>query len=100
LVDHEGYYLAHPEADKLWGSPHDLNTGANLRRDAPEVADRVLSGQAGVVYVGDEVWVYVPIFPAPGRDPAYFWVLIRRDGCSTRPGWRSIGWMPRAAGTM
>ena len=79
LVDHEGYYLAHPEADKLWGSPHDLNTGANLRRDAPEVADQVLSGRAGVVYVGDEVWVYVPIFPASQTDPAYFWVLIRRE---------------------
>ena len=79
LVDSEGYYLFHPDPAKRWGSPHDLNTGESLRRDAPDVADEVLSGRSGVVYRQDEVWVYTPIYPAEQEDPQYYWVLIRRE---------------------
>ncbi|NPA06731.1 MAG: HAMP domain-containing protein [Chloroflexi bacterium] len=79
LVDREGYYLAHPDPTKRWGGPRDLNTGEGLRRDAPEIADQVLSGQRGVVFYKDQVWVYVPIYPAPEEQPDEFWVLIRQE---------------------
>ncbi len=79
LVDSEGYYLFHPDPAKRWGSPHDLDTGESLRRDAPDVADQVLSGRSGVVYRQDEVWVYTPIYPAEKENPAYYWVLVRRE---------------------
>jgi len=79
LVDSQGYYLFHPDPAKRWGSPHDLDTGMSLWRDAPDVAAQVLSGQAGVVYRQDEVWVYTPIYPAEQENPDYYWVLIRRE---------------------
>ncbi len=79
LVDREGYYLAHPDPTKRWGGPRDLNTGEGLRRDAPEIADQVLSGQRGVAFYDDQVWVYVPIYPAPEEQPDEFWVLIRQE---------------------
>jgi len=79
LVDSQGYYLFHPDPAKRWGSPHDLDTGASLRQDAPDIASEVLSGRSGVVYRDDEVWVYTPIYPAEKENPAYYWVLIRRE---------------------
>ncbi len=79
LVDQEGYYLFHPDPRKQWGSPHDLDTGENLYRDAPEIAAEVLSGRSGAVEYGAEVWVYLPIHPAPRENSAYYWVLIQRE---------------------
>ncbi len=79
LVDQEGYYLFHPDPAKRWGSPHDLNTGESLTRDAPEIAAQVLSGRSGAVAYRDEVWVYLPIYPAPEERPDYYWVLIQRE---------------------
>ncbi len=79
LVDQEGYYLFHPDPAKRWGSPHDLGTGESLLRDAPEIAAQVLSGRSGAVAYRDEVWVYLPIYPAPEERPDYYWVLIQRE---------------------
>ncbi len=79
LVDQNGYYLAHPDPEKRWGGPNDLNTGAGLRQDFPNQASALLSGQEGRLEIQREVWVYRPIFPSPEENPAYFWVLIRRE---------------------
>ncbi|NPA26540.1 MAG: HAMP domain-containing protein [Chloroflexi bacterium] len=79
LVDREGYYLAHPDPDKRWGGPRDLDTGEGLYRDAPDIAAEVLSGKRGVLFYKDEVWVYLPIYPAPEDQPNEYWVLIRRE---------------------
>jgi len=45
-VDHEGFYLLHPDPAKRWGGPLDLNTGQRLQQDFPTLATQILSQQA------------------------------------------------------
>ncbi len=50
LANEEGYYLAHPDPNRLWGGPADLNTGEGLARDYGPLADTLLSTAQGVAY--------------------------------------------------
>lgn len=43
LVDEKGYYLVHPDPNKTWGAPWDLNTGHTLYQDYPHLAKRLLT---------------------------------------------------------
>lgn len=76
LVNHEGFYLAHPEESKEWGA--DLGTDQQLDRDYPkETASSILSGKAGVLSQGfDDIFVYQPIVPDP-LHPEKFWVVVQ-----------------------
>jgi signal transduction histidine kinase/DNA-binding response OmpR family regulator len=47
LADEEGYYFAHPDARKCWGSKRDLDTGESLRRDYPTLAQTILNQSEG-----------------------------------------------------
>ena len=37
LVDHEGFYVSHPDPDHQWGAPSLLDTGYGLANDDPEL---------------------------------------------------------------
>lgn len=78
-MDQQGCYLAHPDPAKRWGGPKDLDIQGGLWNDAPHQAAAILSGQPGHVRVGDEVWVYRPVYPSPEENPGHFWVIIRRE---------------------
>lgn len=43
LVDQDGYYLAHPNANKRWGGQPDLNTGENFTQDYPHFAAKMMA---------------------------------------------------------
>lgn len=47
LVNREGYYLAHPDATRLWGGPKNLAHGYGLSSDYPGLEARLLSGNEG-----------------------------------------------------
>lgn len=50
LADENGYYLAHPDALRLWGGPADLNTGHGVARDYGGVFSILTSQPQGLVY--------------------------------------------------
>ena len=73
LVNHDGFYLAHPDKSKEWG--FELNHDERLGADYSSVAAQVLGGEAGVVQEGGEVLAFTPVRPqqqSGKRD----WVLI------------------------
>ncbi|MBI3922109.1 MAG: PAS domain S-box protein, partial [Armatimonadetes bacterium] len=76
IADAEGYYVHHTDVKKEFGGPGDLNTGENVRRDYPDLADQILSGKRGREYgrTGDVIF-YQPIL-SPGT-PRRLWILGR-----------------------
>ena len=76
LVDREGYYLSHPDPAQLWGSPRDLNTGANLSADVPEAWEAIEQTPAGVFTPPPQSWLagvweeLLPVGLLPGLDSA------------------------------
>jgi len=51
VTDKRGFYIYHSqEPSKEWGGQNDLNTGASLFKDYPEVAQQILSKQEGEAY--------------------------------------------------
>ncbi len=63
VVNQEGYYLKHPNADKQWG--FELNQNNNLRNDYPEaVVQQLLSGENGLITdVANSVITYKTVYP-------------------------------------
>ncbi len=75
MADQDGYYLVHPDPDKLWGGPADLNTGESVKKDFPDISDQVLSGQPGDVITENHMVIYTPVlywFQQPRR----YWVIM------------------------
>lgn len=48
LADMDGYYLAHPQQEKRWGSSRDLDSGAQASADYPGVWDLIRQSPAGM----------------------------------------------------
>jgi methyl-accepting chemotaxis protein len=74
LVSQQGHYFVHPEPAKEWGA--DLNHEENFRKDYPDVASQVLSGQAGVTRSHGQFLAYRPVYPRQG-DTSHFWVEVQ-----------------------
>jgi methyl-accepting chemotaxis protein len=74
LVDRNGTYLVNPDARKEWGT--DLGTGESFRKDFPQAADQVLSGETGVIQHQGHFLAFRPVHPKPG-DPNQFWVEVQ-----------------------
>jgi len=73
LVDADGFYLAHGDATKTWGSNRDLNTGANLREDLPNMASTLLQTAQGTLATGTALLTYQKV-AVPGSSRQ--WTLI------------------------
>ncbi len=66
LVDGKGFYLAHVDPKKVWGSPADLDTGHNLLKDEPELAAKVVNSKvATTLESGDHLIATAPVFADP-----------------------------------
>ncbi len=61
LVDQDGFYLSHPEKEKEWGGPADLDTGENFNKESD--APIILSGNLDTLQQKDHIMAYAPIFP-------------------------------------
>jgi signal transduction histidine kinase/DNA-binding NarL/FixJ family response regulator len=77
LVDQNGFYLHHPDEAKEWGMMEKLKRlRHNFKQDYPSVAEPILSGKEGTVYLSlssGEDFVYKPIFFNAG----HFFVIIK-----------------------
>lgn len=45
IIDKDGYYIVHPDSNKLYGSLNNLNTGENFAKDFPMLAKEILENQ-------------------------------------------------------
>ena len=76
MVDQDGYYLSHPDEEKLWGGPNGLANRENVNLDYGAYAGEVLSGEEGTYQTSSQVVVYTPLYPIRS-DQDKFWVLMR-----------------------
>ncbi|NOZ73333.1 MAG: HAMP domain-containing protein, partial [Chloroflexi bacterium] len=81
LVDQQGFYLMHPDPNKRWGCPRDLDTGYSLQKDYPEISDILLAGKSGNIVSRGVALSYTPVFPLGSQRDSY-WMLLRVE--STR----------------
>ncbi len=87
LVDHEGFYLHHPDAQKEWGMMAELGRSEHhVERDYPEAAREILAGRSGYqILDSKEVLLYRPILFRPGDQSAGFWTLMTLVGKAAYP---------------
>jgi len=76
LVDQDGFYLSHPDAEKEWGV--DLKRDERLGNDYPAaIAEQVLSNEQGLIRQGtDQLIAYQRIVPNPDQ-PDYLTVITQ-----------------------
>lgn len=72
LVDQDGYYLAHPESDKLWGSPRDLNSGYSLAQDYPNLMPTISELTKGFISTEQNIFTFLRV----SIQKSGFWYLI------------------------
>jgi len=76
LVDNQGYFLNHPDPEKSWGGRSDLNTGYDLKKEYPQLANRIL-GQQGIISNRALTLSYLRVsVPA---SPLFWTLIIQRD---------------------
>ncbi len=73
LVDAMGYYLAHPDVKKAWGSSRDLDTGHNLNNDFPQLAAQLMSGEDGSITTEEQAISFNKV-SVPGSK--HTWTMI------------------------
>jgi len=72
MVDEKGFYIAHPDEEKLWGAQ--LGTGEQLSRDEPELAALVANQNSGEYEDRDRVIVFTKV--ASGATIGPTWTLL------------------------
>ena len=58
LVDQDGNYLLHQNKEKEWGGEKDLNTGENIKKDFPEIAQSVLYEEGEIISKEKEFYFF------------------------------------------
>ncbi|MEO1287481.1 MAG: ATP-binding protein, partial [Chloroflexota bacterium] len=71
LVDEDGYYLSHPNADKLYG--RELGTGHTLLQDFPELSQFVTTSNSGTIDLDTYLSFFTRIVP---DETGQSWVLV------------------------
>jgi methyl-accepting chemotaxis protein len=72
MVDEKGFYVAHPDEEKLWGAQ--LGTGEQLSRDEPELAALVAAQNSGEYEDRDRVIVFTKVSSGATIGPT--WTLL------------------------
>lgn len=72
LTDSDGYYLSHPDVDRLFG--HDLETGIQLQGDLPALSQALTAPTADSLELENDIVFHQRIIP-PGQSDLY-WVLF------------------------
>lgn len=79
LIDKDGFYMLHPERQKMWGGVENLNTGINIKSDfSEETVQEIFSKKFGTIYLKDQEFVlaYHTIVLNP-QFPETFWVSLK-----------------------
>lgn len=74
LVDQDGYYLFHPDADKRWSA--ELEAGVTLEQDVPALPEQLSGNLSGItdVEIETDYYAFTPISLADEAAP--HWTLI------------------------
>jgi PAS domain S-box-containing protein len=79
LVDANGYYLFHPNSEKEWGGPRDLNTLEGFQQDAPDAWQWMQNNDKGVYVAEQYVYIIARISVGNSLTPKYLYFIQRRD---------------------
>lgn len=74
VVDGQGFFLFHPDKNKRWGGPHDLNTGITISQELPSVDISNLNKSSGVITDTKNFYAYSSIKLQSDRK----WFLIEK----------------------
>ncbi len=72
LIDEQGFYLWHPNPQKRWGAPWDLNTGEQFGRDFPDMVEVLQAETPGAFQADRRLISYMPLSP----NANYRWTLV------------------------
>lgn len=77
LIDSYGYYIVHPDENKLWGSPSDLGTDEKAQKDYPDVSNLIFEKNSGVIIDNNTVISYSKAYPNP-NNKEYHWIALKK----------------------
>lgn len=72
IVGFDGEYYFGPEADQLWGGEKNLNHGANIKNDIPEIADMITYQQEEVIQTDEYFFSSHPTRTTSSNQIAFF----------------------------
>lgn len=75
LVLPNGFFARHPQGNRRWGGPTDLGTGYDIKKEYPELAERILSSTDSIST--DELTISQAEILVPGSNK--HWRLIIQD---------------------
>lgn len=75
LLGPAGFYLVHPQSDKEWGDPENLNTGFNLYQEYPDSAAEILSGSTNTLIAKGNIMTHTPVQIDPNNSNNYIVIL-------------------------
>ncbi len=84
LVNELGYFLNHPDSQKRWGGPMDLDTKYHLEREYPTLAKQIL-GQEGH-FATPQMTLFTQIIYVPGASQ-HWTLIIQRDTSEVLHQW-------------
>jgi HAMP domain-containing protein len=76
LVDDRGFYLNHPDPNKCWGSPYDLNTNASIEEEYLSLAKQIL-GHSGSINNRGMTLIYQQVNVS--GSPKQWTLIVQRD---------------------
>lgn len=74
IVDEKGYYLNHPDPEKTFGSPNDLNTGYNILNDIEKI-ESIFEKKQDLITIEGNIYSSTQIKYNP-YNPEKFWLYI------------------------
>ncbi|MDD5175418.1 MAG: response regulator [Sterolibacterium sp.] len=73
LIDGDGNYLFHPDAEKQFG--HLLGHGANFNKEHPELLAEMRGKTQGMITADGQIHVFRTLYPNP-RQRDHYWILV------------------------
>jgi methyl-accepting chemotaxis protein len=73
LVNENGYFLNHPDSQRRWGGPTDLDTKYHLEREYPTPLAKQILGQEGN-FITPQMTLFTQVIYVPGS--SQHWTLI------------------------
>ncbi|MCK4761875.1 MAG: cache and HAMP domain-containing protein [Candidatus Aminicenantes bacterium] len=64
MVKNDGSFAAHPDKEKMWGSPEDLSHGAGLNKEFPLLAEEAAAAAGGQLRAGKNYFTFQHIIQA------------------------------------
>lgn len=77
IIDDSGQYLFHPDHQKEWGGPENLNNGENFKKDFPQtVVGKILNNEKGHIEYNGELIAFKKVKLGNDQENTLTWIEI------------------------